>query len=407
MTRGLDKGSSWKSVFRAVLQGILAGIVLGAAFAAGFFYRDFVWPSGHSDVSFELLNEADGLLNEYYLFEIPDERVRIYGAIEGLVASYEDPYTVFVEPQTAELDTGNLAGRFGGIGAEIAQDEQGRYVISQVYRDNPAFEAGVQAGDIIVAVDGQEIDPTVHDMNAVLSMIRGEVGEKLELAVSRDGQTLNFEMTRAEVLVPSTFWRILEEDGRVGYIQITRFTDRSPNEVRQAVTELKQQGAEVLILDLRDNGGGLVDSAVGVAGEFIDGGVILYEERQGQSEQVFNAPRGGKALDLPTVVLINQNTASAAEIVAGAMQDRDRAVLVGVQSYGKGSVQLILPMSDGSSLHVTTAQWFTPDHHPLEGQGLIPDVEVQAADGADTQLAAALDYIVQNLLADARQSNTQ
>src|SRR5574341_116791 len=398
MGKPLQSPPFWHSVLRALAQGAAVGIALGAVFAAGFFYREIVGHPPHSKVSLELLQEADGLLEQHFLYSIPDEETRIHAAVQGLVASYGDPYTIFVEPQTAELDTGNLAGRFGGIGADITQDANGQYIIMEVYPGNPAYAAGLQRGDNIVAVDGWEINPEQDDLNKLLSAIRGEVGELVTITVLRDGQRLDYEMVRAEVLIPSTFWRILEENSKVGYIRITRFTERSPEELRQAIGELTGQGAEALILDLRDNGGGLVDSAVGVASEFLDGGVILYEESQGGSETAYNASAGGIGLDMPLVVLVNQSTDSASEIVGGALQDRNRATLVGQQTYGKGSVQLILPLSDGSSLHVTTAQWYTPDHHPLQGQGLTPDIVVEPVAGTDAQLLAALDFIADNLL---------
>ncbi len=405
MTDSASHATLRRNLLRAIVQGLLAGVLLSAAFAGGFYYRDMLAKRPATAASFSLLSEVEALLNQHFLYPIPDEETRVHGAVNGLVASYDDPYTIFVEPQAAEVDTGNLAGRFGGIGAEIGQDEQGRFVIQRVYRDNPAHEAGLQEGDIIIAVDGVALDPVRHDLNTVISMIRGNVGDPVVLRIQRGGQTLEFEVIRAEVLIPSTFWRILDDDPRIGYIQIVRFTERAPQELRQALSELGGQGAEALVLDLRNNGGGLVDSAVAVAGEFLDGGVVLYEERQGGAERVFNASRGGAALDLPLVVLINQNTASAAEIVAGAIQDRGRAQLVGQPSFGKGSVQLILPVSDGSSLHVTTAQWFTPAHHRLEGQGLTPDVVVQPVEGTDAELAAAVEELQAMLPMPGSRSN--
>jgi carboxyl-terminal processing protease len=401
-----------RGLVKAVGQGVVAGLLLGVAFAAGFFYRDLVigtnplLGSSQSRASFLLVSETDALLEQYFLYPLPDDTTRIHGAVAGLVASYNDPYTYFVEPRAAEVDTGNLAGRFGGIGAEITQDELGRFVIVRVYRDNPAYEAGIREGDIIVAVDGTTLNPDQYDMNAALALIRGAIGDPVALTIARGDETLEFEVVRAEVLVPSTLWRILEENPRIGYIQITRFTERAPEELRQAIAELTDQGAEALILDLRNNGGGLVDSAVGVSSEFLDGGVILYEERQGQDERVFNASRDGTAHDIPLAVLVNQGTASAAEIVAGALQDRGRAQLIGQQTYGKGSVQLILPLSDGSSIHVTTAQWFTPNRHRLEGQGLFPDTTVQAAEDTDVELAAGIDAI-EGLLPASTSNNTQ
>ncbi len=393
MRNAIESQRFWRYISRAILQGLLAGVLLGTAFVGGFFYHDVVTKPSLSQASFGLLDEVDGLLAQHFLYEVPDESVKVYEAAKGLVASYNDPYTIFVEPQTAEVDATNLAGKFGGIGVELSRDAQGHFVIARVYRDGPAYEAGLLAGDIILAVDGVELDTHASDMNGILSAIRGNIGEPVTLTILHDGELFDVELTRAEVLVPSTFWRILDTDPRIGYLQVTRFTERTPDEVKQALKELDRQGAQAYVLDLRDNGGGLVDSAIGVASEFLNGGVVLYEEKRGAAERIFNASRGGAALHSPLVVLINSGTASAAEIVAGAFQDRGRAVLIGQKSFGKGSVQLILPVSDGSSLHVTHAQWFTPDHHRLEGQGLTPDVIVEHIDGIDAELAIAIDYL--------------
>jgi carboxyl-terminal processing protease len=324
---------------------------------------------------------------------MPGEPALVYGAARGLVSSLNNQYTYFVEPEAAEVDEDALSGRFGGIGAEITRDEAGQFVIARVYRDNPAYEAGVQAGDIIVAVDGVTVDPAAPDMDDVLAAIRGEIGEPVTLTLSRGGQTFDVEIVRAELLIPSTFWRVLEEDPQIGYIQVTRFTGRTPDEVDTAIAELEASEVEAYVLDLRDNGGGLVDSAVSVVSEFLNGGVVLYEQRRDTGEQVFNASRGGSALEAPLVVLVNAGTASASEIVAAAIQDNDRGILIGQQTFGKGSVQLIRELSDGSSLHVTTAEWYTPDHNRIEGQGLVPTIEVAAVEGQDAPLQNAVTYL--------------
>ena len=391
-----DSRAMWLQIKGAFWQGIGAGILMAIAFMAGFLYRQYVFAPPTSHTSFRLLSEIDALLEQYYLYELPDEATRIHGAAKGLVASLNDPYTFFVEPQTADVDATNLAGRFGGIGVEVTRDEEGHFVIATVYPDNPAAEAGLMVGDIIVAVDGVVMDTSAADMNQLLSAVRGEIGTPVTLTIQRGTQTFEVRLIRAEVLIPSTFWRVVEQDPRVGYIQITRFTERAPEEVRQAIAELHDQGVSAYVLDLRDNGGGLVDAAIRITGEFLDGGVVLYEQRT-NGEQVYNAPRGGSALDAPLVVLINNGTASAAEIVAGALQDRGRAVLVGQRSFGKGTVQTILTLSDGSSVHITTAQWFTPGHHPIAAQGLTPDIAVEPAQGEDTALLAALEVLAAQL----------
>ncbi|GAB4469518.1 MAG: S41 family peptidase [Anaerolineae bacterium] len=385
---------------RALIQGAAAGLLLAAMFAAGFLFNDLLEQRTTSSISLEMLREADGLLAAHYLRPLPPDEARIHGAVSGLVESLGDPYSYFVEPQTAEVDSTNLAGRFGGIGAEIGVNEQGQFFVAQVYRDNPAFEAGLAEGDLIVAVDGVHVDDGSRDLDGVIALIRGEVGTSVTLSVLRDSQPLELTMVRAEVLLPSVFWQIAAQNAQIGYLQITRFTDRTPEEVRQALTELTDQGAQAFILDLRNNGGGLLDSSVEVAGEFLDGGVVLYEKRSGGREQGINAPRGGSALDQPLAVLINPGTASASEIVAGALQDRARAILIGQNSYGKGTVQAILPMSDGSSLHITTAEWFTPNQNRLEGQGLQPDRIVEPAGEYDAELLAAVEYLSGVLVAE-------
>lgn len=368
------------------------GLLLGAAFAGGYLYRAHSDRPPSSEASFALVEEADALLGEHFYGEMPDETARVYGAVRGLVASLNDPYTFFMEPPDAEVDAGNLAGAFGGIGAEISRTEEGYFIISRVYRDNPAAEAGLQADDIILAVDGVELDISVAEMNEAISRIRGPIGEPVVLTILRGDVRFDSEITRAEVLIPSVIWEPLEDDPRVGYILVTRFTERSPEEIRQAVDELREAGAEAYVLDLRNNGGGLVDSAIGVLGEFMDGGHVLTERRIGGEEQTFDAARNGTALEEPLVVLVNGQTASASEIVAGALQDRERAVLIGQQTFGKGSVQVIRTLSDGSALHVTTAEWFTPAHHPIEGNGLSPDIVTEPIEGRDAEIEAALSY---------------
>ncbi len=395
------KGKQQSSVLSALLRGAAGGLVLGGTFIAGYSLRDYMvagflpWQLSER-TQYALLAEAEELLNQHYLFDMPASEELDRGATAGMVASLNDEFTFYVEPETAEIDSTNLAGAFGGIGITLMQREDGRFEVGEVFRENPAFEAGIEPGDIITAVDGTEIIPNETTLDDLVALIRGEIGEVVVLTVERGGDTLDIGITRAEVLLPSVFWRILEEDARVGYIQISRFTSRAPEETQQAVSELSDAGATAYILDLRGNGGGLVDSSVGVVSEFLDSGLVLTEERSNRPTQRFNASRGGSATEEPLIVLVDSGTASASEIVAGALQDRERAMLVGQQTFGKGSVQLILPMSDGSSLHVTTARWFTPDNNPLDGEGLTPDIIIEVPDGAETDviLEAALDELI-------------
>jgi len=387
------------SVRQAVSRGAVTGALLGLAFIGGYLFREWAIRPLATPANFTLVNEADSLLAESYVGEFPTEQARVYAAVKGLAASLNDPYTFFVEPQVAELDNNRLAGSFGDIGVDVARNDVGQFVIARVYHDNPAETARVMAGDIITDIDGKSVDIAAPDDSEVLAAVRGDVGSKVILGLERNGARLQVEVIRAEIKIPSVFWQPVSSDRRIGLIQITNFTDRSPDEVKQAVTELRAQGAMAYVLDLRGNGGGLVDSAIQVTGQFLDGGPVLYERSKNGSEIVFNAPLGGATLSEPLVVLVNATTASAAEIVAGALQDRGRAVIIGQSTFGKGSAQTIFSLSDGSSLHVTTAEWRTPQRHRLQGQGLTPDILTKLIDGQDAEMPIAIKYLQKLLTA--------
>jgi carboxyl-terminal processing protease len=220
------------------------------------------------------------------------------------------------------------------------------------------------------------------------------------LTVEREGAADPIDLTvvRAVIETPSVFWRILEENPTIGYIQLTSFTERSNDELGQAIDELTEQGAKSFILDIRGNGGGLLETAVDVASQFLDDGVVLQENRKNEGERVYEARGQGKALDQPLVLLVNGGTASASEIVAGALQDRNRAPLIGEKTFGKGSVQLIYELSDDSRLHVTVAKWFTPNNNAIDGVGLVPDIEVLLTqedrdNNRDPQLERGISYL--------------
>jgi carboxyl-terminal processing protease len=217
--------------------------------------------------------------------------------------------------------------------------------------------------------------------------VRGEVGTKVALVVRRQGDTpgsateLTIHVVLTEIQTASVEWRLLDDKvdtARIGYIKHTIFSERSPAEMKKAIEELKTAGAKKFIWDLRGNPGGLVDSAIQTADLWLDGGLVLIEERADGTEKRFEAARGDESKNAPLVLLVDGASASASEIVAGALQDNARAILVGVKTFGKGSVQLVHELSDQSSLHVTNAQWFTPNRHQISGQGLTPDLIVQA-----------------------------
>ena len=342
----------------------------------------------------EVFWEAWDRVEEHFYGELPSPRERTYGAIHAALSLLDDPYTVFVEPQPRELERDKMRGTFGGLGVTLWRDAEGQMLLSP-YADSPAERAGVHEGDILLAVDVETIadDTTVDDVRA---WFHGEIGTPVTLTISRP-PTPPFDLTivRAEIQVPSVTWRVLDQAPGVGYIQINGFTERTGDEVVSALQELLQeQGVSSLIVDLRSNPGGLLDPAVAITSQFLPDGVVLIERSHDGRERTFPVQDGGIATEVPLVVLVNGGTASAAEIVAGALQDYDRGLLIGEPTFGKGSVQLIYDLSDGSSLHVTTAIWLTPQQHRIEGQGLTPDIYVPRGTGPqDRQLDRAVAYL--------------
>lgn len=394
----MSSGNSIKIVLLAI---VITGLVVGA-FAAGIAVTWLVThdstASADEAADFDLFWEAWHLVEDHFYSDLPDSQRLAWGAIRGALASVDDPHTVFLEPQPRQREKESLSGRFGGIGAFVTQAEDGSIILDPM-EGLPADLAGILEGDIVVRVDDTEI---AAEMTAgeVADLVRGEVGTTVILSLRREGQDelVVVEIERQEIPTPSVEWRMLEEAEGVGYARLSIFSDRTDSELEDALDELEDLGMTSLILDLRGNGGGLLGSSLDVASEFLGDGVILYQVEKGKDEQVHKVRGGGKLVGAPLVVLVDGGTASASEIVAGALQDRDRAVLIGQTTFGKGSVQSVFDLSDGSSVHVTSAQWLTPDRNQISGQGLTPDFEVPISDedrteGRDPQLQRAIEYL--------------
>lgn len=367
---------------------LFAVALVGAAYGAGYYSRDRVRASEPGKYS--LLQQVQDYLDQYYLRDQPSPTQREYGAIRGLLTAINDKYTFFVEPPVAASESNVLAGTYGGIGVQINRDAQARFVLFP-FRDSPAYKAGVRDNDILLTVNGGDV-PIITGIDIVDQLLRGEVkdGNGVKITVKRGTETLSFAIPFAVIEVPSVIWRPVSEVPDVGYIQILRFTNRTPTEVEQALSELKTANVKYLILDLRNNPGGLLDECVRVAGQFIGGGTIFIEKERNK-ETEYKSPIEKALTDLPMIAITNKGTASAAELVAGALRDRGRARLLGQTTYGKGSVQLILGLADKSSIHVTTAEWFPPSRTPLDGKGLAPDVPVNPdPNGKDVELIEAI-----------------
>jgi carboxyl-terminal processing protease len=268
------------------------------------------------------------------------------------------------------------------------------------YPDGPAATAGIEDGDVLLEIDGISIDVT-EPQDAVDQRMRGEVIDNngVELTVRKLGGEIYTEFIPFDVInVPSVFGRVLVENESIGYVQILRFTNRTPSELTTILEDLNVENLEALIIDLRNNSGGLLQESIDIAGFFLSDGSIAIEQSK-DDERVFSTSIEGNVTSIPLVVLVNHRTASASELVAGALRDRGRAILIGQTTFGKGTVQQIFTLSDGSSVHVTSAQWLTPNRTPLDGSGLVPDIEmIPAENGRDVELGEAIRYIQMNYM---------
>lgn len=308
-----------------------------------------------------------------YVEEV-DDRTLLRNAMRGMLNEL-DPHSAYLDEEEYQSLRESTQGEFGGIGIEVGT-ENGQLMVITPIDDTPASRAGLLSRDIIIAIDGTPTDNM--SLQEAVSMMRGEPGSQLRISVLRAGEdaprefTLNREIIRSE----SVKHELLEAG--YGYLRISQFQSRTPDQARQAIERMgREQPLEGLILDLRNNPGGVLQAAVGVADLFLDEGLIVYTEgRLSDTEMSFSASPATPAGEVPLVVLINSGSASAAEIVAGALQDQRRGVVMGTESFGKGSVQQIMPLGNGEGLKLTTALYYTPNGRSIQAQGIAPDVEV-------------------------------
>jgi len=390
------------TIGRSILYGALAGIGLAIVFSAGFFVRDLMdmpsvfaaSPSRVDEPGYPLLDEVQDLLDQHFLREQPDYTQRQYAAIRGMLGALGDRNTFFIEPPVAQSESDVLAGTYGGIGVNVQRSTTGEFLLFP-FDDGPAIEAGVEDGDVLTAVNGEPLATDTHP-DAVNQMLRGEVKDDngVEITLLRGDEELTLFVLFEVINIPSVQWRVLQEDDEVGYIQILRFSSRTPDEFLVAYEELEGRGVRGLVVDLRDNFGGLLQESIDVASIFLDGGNVLYEVTQDGEREYAVSDEVDGVVELPVVVLVNQGTASASELLAGALQDRERAVLIGQNTYGKGTIQQIYQLSDSSSIHITSAEWLTPDRNRLDGVGLEPDIPmIPDENGRDVELDEAIRYL--------------
>ncbi len=343
-----------------------------------------------------LMAAVNSTLQEQY-GALPDASQLSYGAIDGITFLLNDDYTSLMDPETATVFNEGLSGSFEGIGARVDTAADGGVEIIEPFEGQPAWNAGIRRHDVILAVDG--VDVTDMPLGDAIQLIRGPKGAKVTLLVqSPDQEPRDVVVTRDRISIPVVEYEML--DNNIGYIYLGEFSTPAARQVNDALDDLlKNNDPTGLILDLRGNPGGFLRTAVDISSEFVPDGLILIERFKDGKEQDYPSNGRGSALEIPLVVLVNQASASASEILAGAVQDSGRGILIGETTFGKGSVQIPHELSDGSLLRVTTARWFTPNGQEIHGKGLTPDIEVELtpedlAAGDDLQRDRAIEYLL-------------
>jgi len=386
---------------RKIISIFLILFLTGTGFTAGYFFGKFqatcpVCPP--EKVDFSLFWEAWKVLEENFVDKDKlDVQNMIYGAISGIAKSLEDPYTVFLNPEETERFKEDISGQFEGVGMEIGI-RKGQLQVIAPLEDTPAQKTGLRAGDKILKInDTMTTDLTIDE---AVSLIRGPKGTEVNLTIFREewGTTKEIKIVRNVIIVPSLKWELKE--GNIAYIKLYQFSEKAAFDFRVIATEILNSSARKIILDLRDNPGGYLEIAQEISGWFLERGeiVVIEDFGEGRKKEEYKAEGQAKFLEYPIVILINQGSASASEILAGALRDNRGILLIGEKSFGKGSVQELKRLSKGSSLKITIAKWLTPKGELITDKGLEPDIKVEMTEEdyekeKDPQLDKALEVI--------------
>lgn len=382
---------------------IFLGAMIGAAVMGVAAYATMALGAGDwsrflpfSEKDLLIMRQARSIIETYHVDDekAPTEEELFYGSMRGMVAAVKDPYTRYVDPSDLTEEQMEIEGQYGGLGMYVGTRDSKLLVISPI-EETPADRAGVKALDEIVKVDEKVV--IGMDQEEVVKMLRGEPNTEITVWMRRkdEDELLSFTMVREIIKIKTVRSEMMGEREKIGYIKLNSFHQRSAEELRAAVSKLIEDGARGLVLDMRNNPGGLLNVAVDVASVFLDGGLVVeIKGRVRRFDDQLYAARG-TAFDIPMVVLINEGSASASEIVAGAIKDRGRAPVVGKKSYGKGSVQSLFTLPDDSGVYVTIAKYSTPSGYMIDRVGLEPDHEVEPGkDGEDDpQLKRALELL--------------
>lgn len=326
-----------------------------------------------------------------------DPQKMYYGAIQGMVGALGDPYTVFLPPAEQKSTKEELGGSFEGVGIQLGYSKEKRLVVIAPLKGTPADAAGIKPGDLILKINNKDTLNTT--LPEAVNQIRGQKGTEVALQIYHEGDKEPKEITlkRDTILVKSVEFETKSTTSgkKIAYIKLSRFGDKTFDEWTEAVSETLASGSQGVILDLRNNPGGYLEGAVFIGSEFLTGGDVVLQENSSGDRNNYPVNRQGKLLSLPLVVLINKGSASASEIVAGAMQDTKRGKLVGDKSFGKGTIQSTKELDNNTGIHITTAKWLTPDGHWIHNIGLTPDFEIATGDDPtkDPQLSKAIELL--------------
>ena len=336
------------------------------------------------------LNALNSVLSNKFYFDQADEEKSADSIYKAYLSSYDDKYTVYYTADEYKKLMESTSGKFYGVGALCSINESGGVMVLDAFEDGPAYKAGVRDGDVVIKVDDTDI--TGMDLSSAVALIKGDKGTQVNLTIVRDDKTFVFSIIRDEIITKTVDYKMMENS--IGYIQISQFDEVTTEQFKEALTDLNNQGLKGLIVDIRSNPGGLLNVVVDIVDEIIPKGLIVYTDDVNGNRKEYNGSSDNE-ITVPMAVLVDGNSASAAEIFAGAVQDYGKGKIIGTQTFGKGIVQTIQPLTDGSAIKYTIAQYYTPKGQVIQGNGVTPNMVVELPKDAteDLQLDAALEYV--------------